>query len=105
MAEYIDRQEIIDMINAQRRAAATRKDFIGMIVLNYMLDVITNDDCVPAADVRPERRGRWDVAGDIVVECSACGEVYSAIMIPRHYCPNCGAKMDGKDGETNELYE
>ena len=48
----------------------------------------------PAADVRPERHGRWEAAGNIVVECSACGDVYSATMIPRYYCPNCGAEMD-----------
>ncbi len=100
MAEYIDRQEIIDTINARRRVAATRKDFIGMIVLNYMLDVITNDACVPAADVRPERHGEWverSDGGEGYV-CDNCNGGYT-LYNETPYCPNCGAKMDG--GEEN----
>ena len=29
-------------------------------------------------------------------ECSACKEIQYGYDTGRHYCPNCGAKMDGK---------
>lgn len=57
---------------------------------------------LPVADVEPVRRGRWErcfedwrqqIEGD---KCSACGFEYYGTGISRfHYCPNCGAKMDG----------
>ena len=56
----------------------------------------------PAADVRKIKHGEWklyyadwrrQIAGD---ECSACGfQHYGACISHYHYCPNCGAKMDG----------
>lgn len=59
---------------------------------------------VPAADVAPVVRGRWvqcfedwrkQIEGD---KCSACGfEHYGTSIANYHYCPNCGAKMDGDE--------
>lgn len=46
------------------------------------------------------KEGEWMPVGDgtIYVKCSVCGE---EMCCRGHYCPNCGAKMDGerKDGE------
>lgn len=57
---------------------------------------------LPAADVEPVRHGRWErcfedwrqqIEGD---KCSSCGFEYYGTGIRRfHYCPNCGAKMEG----------
>lgn len=57
---------------------------------------------LPAADVEPVRHGRWErcfedwrqqIEGD---KCSVCGFEYYGTGIRRfHYCPNCGAKMEG----------
>ena len=57
----------------------------------------------PAADVVPVRHGRWiekqekdTFAGYLYrYECSECGRVEQR---KEPYCPNCGAKMDGGDG-------
>ena len=38
-----------------------------------------------------EQRGRW-----IYAKCNLCGKVQD---VRSNYCPNCGAKMDGADGE------
>lgn len=56
----------------------------------------------PAVDVQEVKRGKWklcyedcrmQIAGD---ECSACGfQHYGTCISHYHYCPNCGAKMDG----------
>lgn len=51
---------------------------------------------IPAADVRPVRRGKWEYnSGDNIPYCSEC-------MMPQdsecNFCPNCGADMRG----TNE---
>lgn len=36
----------------------------------------------------------WEFAGDGIVGCTSCGETYpSRYVIPRNYCPSCGAKM------------
>lgn len=72
-------------------------------------------DAFPTADVRPEKHGYWipnfDNAADekrgvaMKYKCSECGntekdETYSHAM-DYEFCPRCGAKMDGKDGESN----
>ena len=68
-----------------------------------------------SADVQPVRHGRWiettqpmgweDVT---CAECSECGEDFvldewgmEDMKNLMHYCPNCGAKMDG--GDTNGI--
>ena len=59
-------------------------------------------DFIARADVQEIKRGEWklcyedwrmQIAGD---ECSACGfQHYGTCISHYHYCPNCGAKMDG----------
>lgn len=63
---------------------------------------------MPAADVVPVVHGKWIIGtGDdeFDVKCPKCGgddifEVAGIAAVKRisehmHYCPNCGAKMDG----------
>lgn len=63
---------------------------------------------MPAADVAPVVHGKWIIGtGDdeFDVKCPKCGwddifEVAGIAAVKRisetmHYCPNCGAKMDG----------
>ena len=57
---------------------------------------------LPAADVAPVVHGRWAPSGGNpgFLVCSVCGDcyVYDEWIDGRkwRYCPNCGAKMDGK---------
>ena len=63
-------------------------------------------DFIARADVQEIKHGEWklcyedwrmQIAGD---ECSACGfQHYGTCISHYHYCPNCGAKMDG--GKNN----
>ena len=60
----------------------------------------------PTVDAVEVVHGEWEIIEDdyfdlVELKCSACGENYGfesyEDCIPRnhHYCPNCGAKMDG----------
>lgn len=60
-------------------------------------------DSIPAADVRPERHGKWKRSCDeYSYFCSICGEEPDKSgRLLSDFCPWCGAKMDGKDGEND----
>ena len=51
-----------------------------------------------AADVAPVVHGKWIKDGDVVV-CSNCGEEHSWENYRATFCEDCGAKMDGKEGQ------
>ncbi len=69
-----------------------------------MVECINNQ---PTADVAEVKHGRWDASGrykfvdeTLAIRCSECGcSLHSEEYQKYHwnYCPNCGAKMDGKD--------
>ncbi len=82
MAEYIEREAAIKAIDHE-----------------VSLDgLYANIRAIPAADVRPERHGRWLFIDDGFYECSECG-AFNDRVAGQIYCWKCGAKMDGKDGE------
>ena len=47
----------------------------------------------PAVDAESIRHGRWEHG----MQCPFCKQINTA---KPNYCPNCGAKMDGKDGDN-----
>ena len=53
---------------------------------------------MPAADVAPVRRGKWEDKDGGIATCSTCGTRWGVWDV-MNFCPNCGAKMDGGDGE------
>lgn len=66
------------------------KDFVRHARANG-LDVIEYLDEVPTVDAVPVRHGRWN-NGYEVQNCSECGYRGKRSY---HYCPKCGARMDG----------
>lgn len=62
---------------------------------------------LPEVDAVEVVHGRWETDGMmmddgeyLMTRCTACGEAYEyGYNMP--YCPNCGAKMDGKGGEQD----
>ena len=65
-------------------------------------------DNAPTIEAEPVRRGRWLTEyGDHIyaglrpmfICCSECGMVTA---VEWHYCPNCGAKMDGGEERWNK---
>lgn len=90
MDEYIERRTAIE--------AAKHAWEKGLEPSQYI-------ETLPAADVAPVVHGRWEDSIDEwfetdVYTCSKCRESYVLVEgTPKenlwHYCPNCGAKMDG----------
>lgn len=51
---------------------------------------------LPTVDAVPVVHGRWVDAGRGIKACSNCNHgIKEHMACANHYCPNCGAKMDG----------
>lgn len=91
MAEYIEKDKAINTVF--EAFADGRSAYIAL-------------EAIPAADVVPVRHGRWQITECYPhnVYCSECHKrfaqthwaVWEDGSLPRDYCPNCGAKMDGE---------
>ena len=98
MAEYIDREAVVDAVTD------IYYDTPGINLTAEKFEAAING--IQAADVAPVRHGRWEDSIDEwfetdVYTCSKCRESYVLVEgTPKenlwHYCPNCGAKMDGE---------
>ena len=101
MAEYIERGAVeIVLENAQ---LISDGEYNGYCTADVCLGL----DSIPAADVVEVRHGYWadGIGSWSTARCSVCNWKipYSedGYMGKTNYCPNCGAKMDGKgDGDV-----
>ena len=83
MSEYIEREAALSAQNKSMNLSECRKRL----------------ESIPAADVRPVVRGKWELSDETPyirkhyhpVACSNC---HRAGMKKWNYCPNCGAKME-----------
>lgn len=105
MAEYIEREKVLELIGSFKRNDVTKHCVDYAAGWNEALEQIESSvaEDIPAADVRPERHGHWiyqepdDEFSWKPYLCSACGEKGGKNYT--EFCSHCGAKMDGKDGE------
>lgn len=99
MADYIDKQAFLDYMKRTDR------------YFNVKFDI----ESFPNADVAPVVHGRWELEYGTYgkMRCSVCkkealiektiGDVGAITnYVDSNYCPNCGAKMNGKEGADNE---
>lgn len=106
MAEYIEREELVEWI--KRIPLKDLSDGLGLCRVIMEEDFKRAIRTIPAGtliDVAPVVHGRWEDSidewfGTDVYTCSNCRESYVLVEgTPKqnlwHYCPNCGAKMDG----------
>ncbi len=110
MSEYIKRQDAYDAV------------LFAMCGTGYQSDATWAIDCVPAADVAPVVHAHWiedsneyyalcysrgqtpeqtEYLTESDVACSACLRKFNVTDNSfthecANYCPNCGAKMDGR---------
>lgn len=106
MAEYIEREALLKDL----KLLAKHEDAFRQSVI---LGVVHTIECKPAADVVEVVHGRWKnrahLNDHLWAECSNCGfrqESYKVVELGRssddyvgvrwHYCPLCGARMDGE---------
>lgn len=114
MAEYIDREALmkayVDLCLVKSRLAKSRKG-AAFFRSDLLPEAELTDkewvrliNATPAADVVEVRHGKWV---DHMVRdwrCSICGEKINKVRNvdgycyedKPHYCPNCGARMDGE---------
>ncbi len=107
MAEYIEREKLLEILR-YRGTQYAPKPFEGGFVSGWheAIDEIESDvEDIPAADVRPERHGEWKkYKGKRERSFSfICSECNSFLPFTSKFCPRCGAKMDGEDG-NNDLH-
>lgn len=113
MDEYIDRKAFKKSVEEHycKPCKAEGKDHNGCWCRACWVDDMLDEvDCFqPAADVAPVVHGRWidilnvdmvsktgECLGNATV-CSVCLYI-NQDLFKTNYCPNCGAKMDEREG-------
>lgn len=99
MAEYLDRAVCLSILRAKANMA------VLMDAAPYFEKAAQMLEKLPSADVAPVVHGVWvrvhkidPISG---YRCSKCRHIVGFDLTP--YCPNCGAKMDGKDGGDDRV--
>lgn len=100
MAEYISKETLQEKLNRKKAGPATKRYTEGWNDAILMVKSMIHGE--KAADVVPVRKGKWKCNKP----CPLCGEdrfkgldadIWADWEPP--YCPHCGAKMDGDDGD------
>lgn len=113
MAEYIDRDELLKELKEHHDNIMTHPDiekatkWREAICYNRTLEVLKE---APTADVVEVKHGEWEAGhyeggifdGTNFEKCSVCQfeRLFEDVNFKTtyNYCPNCGAKMDLKEG-------
>ena len=99
MAEYIEREAVEKFIEKGLNNPDKSKAY-GFDAVEILSEV----HFMPAADVAEVKHGWWigrPLCGNSNCRCSICGSWWNVHAnlngeINQKYCPNCGARMDGK---------
>ena len=101
MTEYIEREAllaIVEYIRTKYIESYNRRDKYNQFWADTIRYFEKKVKSAPAADVVEVRHGYWISGLDTV--CSVCKIDVDVYGVERfNYCPNCGAKMDGKEVE------
>ena len=106
MAEYIEREEVLKRLKFKAETDTTYNHLKRRGLESAMAQVRK----APAADVAPVVHGEWEdyhfvkvdcpKSGFPTVKCSVCEIAFCDLInnhhFMYHFCPNCGAKMDGE---------
>lgn len=101
MAEYIEREAVIDTIYAAfKKHWAIPCSSVDLAVQRDVVHTKNKIYDIPAADVAPVVRGRWvpkrKMYGTPHAKNHTCSECGLATEYLWNYCPNCGARMGGE---------
>lgn len=100
MAEYIKRSAVFEQFDNADADVCETDDFGGVDYGFGMKNIKELINAIPAADVAPVVHARWIDDGRGIIICPECKRGYNLHAKYTHYCPNCGAKMDGGDGDA-----
>ena len=91
---YVEKEKVLE-IAKDKYYSDFHKSMADLTSLRELLED------TPTADVVEVRHGYWEQGDyyDIGDVCSECEYDSHLILCKYKYCPQCGAKMDGKDGE------
>lgn len=100
MAEYIEREALIEDINETVVFTVRKGVQLPTAEMRGANKVIDRIKSAPTADVVEVRHGEWIHSKTYYdadeCNCSLCGQLMTTAKgIRKNYCPNCGAKMDG----------
>lgn len=97
--EYIKREDVL-LLAREYYTPALRESAVPVKAIKN----------IPAEDVVPVRRGKWECDSDGILKCSCCEETalqrillrfpkpeYVSHFVLSNFCPNCGADMMGED--------
>lgn len=97
--KYVGAWQTLNIID--RTLKKENKEY-GITAVSFALERVKSYiQKLPAADVQEVKHGFWEegkIRGQFALICSEC-ECDAGVIYDYGYCPNCGAKMDGKDGE------
>ena len=99
MDDLISRAAALDAIDHERDVLIEEKRLGAEHVVVHHARRLIED--LPTVDAAPVVHGRWVYEHDdpVLLPCSVCGyQVYR--YNNTHYCPECGAKMDGERREN-----
>lgn len=104
MNEYIEREKAIERIRPHVKPTTVYGEGY-MQAIEHAVDIL---ELLPAADVQPVKRGKWDFQGYQLFKCTNCKEMFTQNQLEAmqnhtdseewtfpNYCPNCGADMRG----------
>lgn len=103
MADYIDRNKAINALEYNNKVfhyADSDKENIVLETVDKLCQVLCE---MPAADVQPEKKGKWrhSISYNGFIVCSECKhEAYWDTDYGQQlfdYCPYCGARMKEED--------
>ena len=103
MSDYISREAAVEKITflCELREIVCNPDDEFLRGLKNALNAVKSNELIPSADVQPVRYGRWvECCNELDKKCSCCDKVHGTIYEREPFCPNCGARMDLKDGDT-----
>ena len=102
--EYIEREKALEKVIEVKHHDP---ELSGVVLHRYIKEIDLKD--IPAADVAPVRRGRWearkpDKNGETrEFICTGCRFMVEMSWKQKEcdyeWCPYCGCKMDKEDGE------
>ena len=100
MADLIDRQAAIDALQKEiNKGIPPFDDVMGSIRCGVRLARNIIED-LPSAQPEP-KTGRWIKMSDSYGAYHCCSRCGREGVCDWKYCPNCGAKMEGEDNETD----